>query len=124
MPRYSFLVVDDSSLTARKLGDILAELGHSVVATAATGAEAVQAFHRCKPDFVSMDITMPGMDGIQATQDIMSEFPDAKIIIVTSHGQEGMVMKAIKAGARSYILKPVKPEKLRSVIEQLTKTGN
>jgi two-component system chemotaxis response regulator CheY len=64
-----------------------------------------------------MDITMPDLDGIEATRRIMAVSPDARIVIVTSHGQEQMVMDAIEAGAKGYILKPVKPEKLKETLE-------
>jgi two-component system chemotaxis response regulator CheY len=69
------------------------------------------------PDVVTMDITMPDMDGIEATRRILSRAPQALIVIVTSHGQEQMVMDAIEAGAKGYILKPVKKEKLAETLE-------
>ena len=64
---------------------------------------------------------MPDMDGIQATNKIIAEYPDAKIIMVTSHGQEDMVRQALKAGARGYILKPVDPDKLAAQIQAIIK---
>lgn len=115
------LIVDDSLLIVRTLTNLLNEMGHVVVQTAGTGALALDAYRSCLPDLVTMDITMPDMDGIEATSTIIKEFPDAKIIMVTSHGQEGMVMKAIKAGAKGYVLKPVKPESLRDVIARIIK---
>jgi DNA-binding NarL/FixJ family response regulator len=119
MSSLNFLIVDDSALTTKKLTDTLKEMGHTVVKTAATGVEALEAYRECNPDFVTMDITMPDMDGIQATKNIKAEFPDANIIMVTSHGQEGMVMKAIKAGAKGYVLKPMKAERLREIIDHV-----
>jgi CheY-like chemotaxis protein/CheY-specific phosphatase CheX len=115
------LIVDDSLLTVRTLTSMLTELGHLVVQTAGTGAQALDAYRQVKPDLVTMDITMPDMDGIDATTGILKEFPNANIIMVTSHGQQGMVMKAVKAGAKGYVLKPIKPDKLREMISRVFK---
>jgi len=115
------LVVDDSSLAIKKMEAMLLKMGHYVRHTAKSGAEAVTKYRHEIPDLVTMDITMPDMDGIQATAKIITEFPDAKIIMVTSHGQEDMVRQAIKAGARGYILKPVDPDKLAAQIEAIIK---
>ncbi|BAE50750.1 response regulator [Paramagnetospirillum magneticum] len=115
------LIVDDSLLTVRTLTGMLMELGHLVVQTAGSGALALEAYRQAKPDLVTMDITMPDMDGIEATTGILKEFPDANIIMVTSHGQQGMVMKAVKAGAKGYVLKPIKADKLREMIARVFK---
>ena len=115
------LVVDDSLLTVRTVTTVLQEMGHLVVQTASTGALALDAYREYSPDLVTMDITMPDMDGIQATTGIIKEFPAANIIMVTSHGQEGMVMKAVKAGAKGYVLKPIKREKLCDMIARVFK---
>jgi CheY-like chemotaxis protein/CheY-specific phosphatase CheX len=115
------LIVDDSLLTVRTLTGLLTEMGHLVVQTAATGAKALEAYRESRPDLVTMDITMPDMDGIEATGDILREFPDANIIMVTSHGQQGMVMRAVKAGAKGYVLKPIKQDKLRDMIARVFK---
>lgn len=118
MDSLKILVVDDSPIIVRKLVLLLEELGHDVVHTAATGAEAVIAYKQCKPDMITMDITMPDMDGIQATRLIMKQYPQAKIIMVTSHGQEKMVLDALKAGARGYVLKPFQKDKIQEVIQK------
>ena len=98
------MVVDDSPIIIRKLTALLNTLGYVVVKTAENGVEAVETYEQYKPDVVTMDVTMPEMDGIEATQAIMSKFPEAKIVMVTSHGQETMVLNALKAGAKGYIL--------------------
>ena len=111
------LVVDDSGLTVKKMAKLLEELGHQVVAMASTGQQAVDVYAQAAPDVTTMDITMPDMDGIEATRRILAVHPGACIVIVTSHGQEQMVMDAIEAGAKGYILKPVKQEKLAETLE-------
>jgi two-component system chemotaxis response regulator CheY len=119
MAALNALVVDDSIITTDKLVNMLTELGHNVVQVAGTGREALAAFRQHQPDFVTMDITMPDMDGVQATRLIVDEFPQANIIMATSHGQEKMVLAAIDAGARGYILKPIRKEKLQESITKV-----
>ena len=121
MIKLSVMVVDDSLLAARKLETMLTAMGHQVVGTVATGAEAVSAYGRCNPDLVTMDITMPDMDGIEASRHIIASFPDARIIMVTSHGQENMVREALKAGAKGYVLKPVDADKLAEMIKKVVR---
>lgn len=106
------MVVEDSSITSKKLTIMLEGLGHEVVCVANSGVQAIAMFEDHRPDLVTMDITMPDMDGIEATRKILEMSPQALIIMVTSHGQEQMVMDAIDAGAKGYVLKPVKQEKL------------
>ena len=111
------MIVDDSGLTVKKMAKLLEELGHEVAAVATTGRQAVDDYPNIAPDMVAMDITMPELNGIEATRLIMAADPVARVIIVTSHGQEQMVMDAIEAGAKGYILKPVKLDKLRDTLE-------
>ena len=118
MDTLNILVVDDSPIIVRKLTMLLGELDYRVIQTAATGKEAIAAYKSCKPDVVTMDITMPDMDGIEATRRILRDYPDAKIVMVTSHGQEKMVLDALKAGARGYVLKPFERHKLHQVIQR------
>jgi two-component system chemotaxis response regulator CheY len=113
------MVVDDSPIIVRKLTALLNTLGYNVIKTAEDGAEAVEDYKQYKPDIVTMDVTMPKMDGIEATQAIISEFPDAKIVMVTSHGQETMVLNALKAGAKGYILKPFHQQKVYETIQKV-----
>jgi two-component system chemotaxis response regulator CheY len=119
--RLSFLVVDDSLITIKKVTAMIETLGHRVIRTAQTGAEALAAYQSCNPDVVSMDITMPDMDGIEATKRIVNAFPKARIVMVTSHGQEQMVLSALEAGASGYVLKPIKIEKLSAMIAKVMK---
>jgi two-component system chemotaxis response regulator CheY len=119
MAPLKILVVDDSVLAIRKLEAIFAILGHRVVKTANCGAAALEAYKESNPDLVTMDITMPDMDGIEVTKTLTASFPDARIIMITSHGQEGMVRKAIKAGAMGYLLKPVRADRLKDLIDKI-----
>lgn len=113
------LIVDDSLIIRKKVSKILENLGHEVVFDATNGQEAIDAYAKYKPDLVTMDITMPDMDGITAVKHIMKDDKEAKIIMVTSHGQEDMVIKSIQAGAVGYILKPITDEKLAQVIGEV-----
>lgn len=117
----NILVVDDSPIITRKLTMMLELLGYKVLKSAATGREAITAYRACRPDVVTMDITMPDMDGIEATRAIVQEFPDAKIVMVTSHGQEKMVFDALKAGAKGYVLKPFDGQKVHEAIQKAYK---
>jgi len=121
MDSLDILVVDDSPIIVRKLSMLLENVGYRVIKTAATGREAIAAYKTCKPDVVTMDITMPDMDGIEATRAIMGEFPNAKIVMVTSHGQEKMVLDALKAGAKGYVLKPFQEHKVYEAIQKACK---
>jgi two-component system, chemotaxis family, chemotaxis protein CheY len=113
------LIVDDSLIIRKKISSILQKLGHEVVADAQNGAEAIEKFNEFKPDLVTMDITMPDMDGITAVTHIIKDNHDAKIIMVTSHGQEDMVIKSIQAGAVGYMLKPITEDKLAAAIGEV-----
>ena len=130
MSKPNIMVVDDSALTAKRLVAMLEQLGYEVGKICKTGLEAVEFIEYLSnkglsiPDLVTMDITMPDMDGITATRRILAVQPQVLIIMVTSHGQEQMVIEAIGAGAKGYVLKPIKLEKLRDSIKTvLTRYG-
>ena len=116
------LVVDDSMIMRKKITNVLGNLGHQVVASKASGLEAIEYCSDNKvPDFVTMDITMPDMDGIEATKILCKKYPEIKIVMVTSHGQENLVRDAIKNGAKGYILKPVTQDKIEEIISKVFK---
>lgn len=119
MKSLNILVVDDSLITIKKLTQMLQGIGHTVIAHARTGQEALEQYKLTKPDLVTMDITMPGMNGIEVTKIIIGEDPKALIIMVTSHGQEQMVVDSIEVGAKGYILKPIKSDQLQEAIEKV-----
>jgi two-component system, chemotaxis family, chemotaxis protein CheY len=112
------MVVDDSLIMAQKLKAMLEELGHRVTRVCKDGAEAVRDYPAVKPDLVTMDITMPGMDGIEALKGIIAQNKAARVVMVTSHGQEAMVVRAIEAGALGYVLKPVTKEGLAATAQR------
>lgn len=118
------LVVDDSLIIRKNLHKYLVKLGHNVVEESKTGAQAVEDCKKFKPNLVTMDITMPDMDGITAVKKIREFDKDVSIIMITSHGQEDMVVSSLKAGAQGYILKPVNEEKLAKSIGALFQDYN
>jgi len=112
------MIVDDSLVMAQKLAVIVRDLGNEVVRVCKSGEEALRDYPLVKPDIVTMDITMPGMNGIDTMIGILATNPEARVIMVTSHGQEAMVVRAIDAGAVGYVLKPVNKERLAQMIER------
>lgn len=119
LEKLNVMIVDDSLIMRVNLVRSLEGLGHNIVSEAVDGKSSIAAYKKQRPDLVTMDITMPDMDGITAVQKIKEIDNDANIIMVTSHGQEAMVMSALKAGAKGYILKPVSPEKLKESIGKI-----
>jgi two-component system chemotaxis response regulator CheY len=113
------LIVDDSLIIRKKITKIIEKLGHEVVFNAQNGQEAIDAYSKYKPDLVTMDITMPDMDGITAVKHIIAKDTGAKIIMVTSHGQEDMVIKSIQSGAVGYMLKPITDDKMAQAIGEV-----
>jgi len=125
MSKPNIMVVDDSALTTKRLVAMLEQLGYEVGKICKTGLEAVETIEYMTnkslsiPDLITMDITMPDMDGIAATRRILALQPNALIIMVTSHGQEQMVIEAIGAGAKGYVLKPINLDKLRDSVKNV-----
>ncbi len=117
------LVVDDATIMRVNITNMLKQMGHEVIAQADTGSKAIDQYKEHKPDFVTMDITMPEendiANGIEAVKKIREIDGLAKIIMVTSHGEEEKVIKAIQSGASNYVLKPIKYEKLEEVVSKL-----
>ena len=114
-----FLVVDDSTVMRKNIKNILEAAGHEVVSEAADGRDVLPAYVNTKPDFVTMDISMPVTDGIEALKTLVKNFPDAKVIMVSALGQKARVLEAIKLGAKSYIVKPIETDKFIEVIKKL-----
>ncbi|WP_347709289.1 response regulator [Bacillus sp. FJAT-47783] len=100
------LIVDDAKFLRKTLKKIFEHAGFEVVGEAANGREAISLFRELMPDIVTMDITMPELNGIEAVKMIKQEYPDAKIIMCSAMGQQRMVVEAIEAGAKDFIVKP------------------
>lgn len=109
------LVVDDAAVMRMRYSALVTEAGHEVV-EAGNGEEAVALYAAESPNLVLMDITMPVMDGIEATRMIRQLDPTAKVVIVSAVGQQAMVSAAIAAGALDFIVKPFQPERIRDAI--------
>jgi len=117
--KLNILIVDDSLIMRKNLERNLKILGHEIIGEAEGGQQSIDLYQELHPDLVTMDITMQGMDGITAVKKIKEIDAETNIIMVTSHGQEAMVMDALKSGAKGYMLKPVTPDKLREAIGRI-----
>ncbi len=115
------LIVDNASFMRNSLKFIVEKSGHEVIAVGGDGAEAIKLYKSHKPDIVTMDILMEGMDGIEALKEIMKDDPSAKVIMVTALGQENMQDEAKILGAAGYIRKPFKTEDITKEIERVMK---
>ena len=112
------MICDDAAFVRGAIGKIVTAAGHTVVTGAGTGLEAVKNYKAFHPDLVFMDITMPDMDGIQATMQIKEYDPNAKVIMVSSLGHTDKVVKAINAGAKDFIVKPFDEEHIEKCIDK------
>lgn len=113
------LIVDDSKTSRKFLRAVIEEAGHEVVGEAADGQEGVRQYLELLPDLVTMDITMPVMDGITAVGEICSRVPEAVIVMVTAASQKSNVLEALKRGASDFIGKPFKNEEIIHTINRL-----
>ncbi|HEX3075860.1 MAG TPA: response regulator [Lachnospiraceae bacterium] len=115
------LIVDDAAFMRLAIKQMLEKNGFEQIEEAATGIEAVEKYKSLSPDIVTMDITMPDMDGIEALKKIMEYDPKAKVVMVSAMGQESMVKDAIISGAKNFIVKPIKEDQLiKTLIKVLT----
>ncbi|GAB6933473.1 response regulator [Calditerricola satsumensis] len=112
------LVVDDAAFMRMMIKEILTKNGYTVVGEASDGHQAVALYKELQPDVVTMDITMPEMDGIAALKEIKKIDPNAKVIMCSAMGQQAMVIDAIQAGAKDFVVKPFQADR---VLEALRK---
>jgi two-component system chemotaxis response regulator CheY len=106
------LVVDDAAFMRKMVTDALTKGGHEVVGEAGNGVEAIARYRDLKPDLMTLDITMPEKDGIAALKDIMELDPNAKVVMCSALGQESKVLESIKLGAKDFVVKPFKPDRV------------
>ena len=98
---------------------MLVKHGHTISAEAGNGEEALKKYKSSKPDIITMDVHMPVMNGVTATQKIISQFPNANIIMVSSVNDKNMIVSSVKFGAKNYILKPIEETKLMDTIHSI-----
>lgn len=117
------LIADDALFMRNMLKDIFVKAGFEVVGEAANGVEAVEKYHELHPDLVTMDIVMPLKSGIEALQQITRENPDARVVMCSALGQEALIIEAVQAGAKDFIVKPFKEERVLDVVRRVAKQG-
>jgi len=110
------LITDDALFMRVTLKNILSSNGYEIVGEAGNGVEAVKLYQQLKPDLVTMDITMPEMDGIAALKEIKKLDPNANVVMCTAMGQKNMVVEAIQAGAKDFIVKPFQPDRVLEAV--------
>jgi len=115
------LIADDALFMRNMLRDIFVKAGFQVIGEAANGVEAVEKYHELRPDLVTMDIVMPLKSGIEALQQITGEDPGARIVMCSALGQEALVIEAVQAGAKDFIVKPFKEDRVLDVVRRVTK---
>lgn len=113
------LIVDDSIIMRKNLEFILKNSNHEIVGQATNGKQAVELYKECKPDLVTMDISMPFMSGTDAVSEIILIDPSAKIIMISAINQKQLVFEAIKKGAKHYIVKPIDAENVIKTIDSV-----
>jgi len=115
----NILIIDDSSTIRKMLEKMLSDMHLNVIATAKSATEGIDLYNEHKPDLVTMDVNMPGMNGISALKKIRETHKDANVLMLTSKGDNELVVEAIKYGAKGYILKPLDPIKIKEAVETI-----
>jgi len=116
---HTVLVCDDAMFMRTMIADILSQAGFEVVGEAETGDQAVARYRELKPDLVTMDIVMPTMGGIEAVRAICKEDDSAKILMCSAMGQQALVVEAIQAGAKDFVVKPFQPSRVLEAVQRL-----
>ena len=115
----NILLVDDSRTSRKTLRNILESAGHTIVDEATDGEQAIEKYIASKPDVITLDITMPVMDGIEALKQIKLVDSDAKVIMVSASSQKDKLIEAVKYGAEDFIAKPFEPSQIITVLDKL-----
>jgi two-component system chemotaxis response regulator CheY len=113
------LVCDDAIFMRTMISDILTQAGFEIVGEAESGSQAVEKYRQLKPDLVTMDIVMPDMGGIDAVREICKDNPDAKILMCSAMGQQALVVEAIQAGAKDFVVKPFQPSRVLEAVQRV-----
>jgi two-component system, chemotaxis family, chemotaxis protein CheY len=120
MRNLTFVIVDDALFIRTVLRKMIEEVeGYAVVGEGSNGYDAIEQVKRYKPDIITLDITMPEMNGVQAIADIMRESPETRIIMISAMGQQGMVMDAIIQGAKDFVVKPFEKSRVLQAIRNV-----
>jgi two-component system chemotaxis response regulator CheY len=113
------LVCDDAIFMRTMISDILSQAGFEIVGEAESGVQAVEKYKVLKPDLVTMDIVMPDMGGIEAVREICKGDPEAKILMCSAMGQQALVVEAIQAGAKDFVVKPFQPSRVLEAVQRV-----
>ncbi len=113
------LICDDAIFMRTMISDILTQAGYEVVGEAESGVQAVEKFRELRPDLVTMDIVMPDMGGIDAVREIMKIDSGARILMCSAMGQQALVVEAIQAGAKDFVVKPFQPSRVLEAVQRV-----
>ena len=113
------LICDDAIFMRTMVGDILTQAGFEIVGEAETGRQAVERYKALRPDLVTMDIVMPDMGGIDAVREITAYDPAAKVLMCSAMGQQSLVVEAIQAGAKDFVVKPFQPSRVLEAVQRV-----
>lgn len=113
------LLVDDAAFMRKVIKDTLTKSGYTDLYEAEDGADAVEKFDQIQPDLVIMDITMPNMDGLEALKAIRGKYPNANVVMCSAMGQETMVFDAVRSGAKDFIVKPFKADRILKTVTSI-----
>lgn len=116
---HTVLVCDDAIFMRTMISDILTQAGYEVIGEAETGKQAVERFKELNPDLVTMDIVMPDMGGIDAVREIVKIAPNARVLMCSAMGQQALVVEAIQAGAKDFVVKPFQPSRVLEAVQRV-----
>lgn len=121
---YKLMIVDDSNIIRNRIERSFRDTEIQIVATASNGVEAVQKFNETRPNFITMDLTMPQMDGLECIQRIVAQGTGVSILVVSALADKATALQALQYGARGFICKPFNEEELAAAIERLIAIGS
>ncbi|HMC54608.1 MAG TPA: response regulator [Gemmatimonadaceae bacterium] len=116
---HTVLICDDAVFMRTMVGDILQKAGFEVIGEAETGAQAIEKYKQLRPDLVTMDIVMPEMGGIDAVREIRKHDPSARVLMCSAMGQQALVVEAIQAGAKDFVVKPFVPSRVLEAAQRV-----